>query len=107
MERTKVVVPQLTIELPAGMELISTEEREQLEADKQITWGFDKACEVSGYSKRDMLIILQEFKKQLDIDNGGCVFYPLRGGKYQIESLQFTKFIRNNFARIMKELKSK
>jgi len=43
MERTKVIVPQFTIELPAGMELIATEDRERLEADQQIIWDLNKA----------------------------------------------------------------
>lgn len=107
MERTKVIVPQFTIELPAGMELIATEDRERLEADQQIIWDLNKACEVSGYTRVDMTKILQVFKKQLDIDNGGCVFYPYAGGKYRIESLKFTQFLRNYFPKIMKELKSK
>ncbi|KRL69590.1 hypothetical protein FC71_GL001027 [Latilactobacillus sakei subsp. carnosus DSM 15831] len=89
------------------MELIATEDRERLEADQQIIWDLNKACEVSGYTRVDMTKILQVFKKQLDIDNGGCVFYPYAGGKYRIESLKFTRFLRNNFPRIMKELKSK
>lgn len=105
MERTKVIVPQFTIELPTGIELISTEKREQLEADRQVVWDLNKAVEVTGYTKKDLAIILRAFKKRLDIDNGGCVFYPYHGGKYSIESFQFTQFIRKNFAEITRVLK--
>ncbi|MDT3394682.1 MAG: DUF771 domain-containing protein [Bacillota bacterium] len=105
MERTKVVIPQFSIELPAGIELISTEKREQLEADRQVIWDLNKAVEMTGYTKADLKKILTEFKKRLDIDNGGCVYYPYHGGKYSMESLGFTRFIRNNFAEITGVLK--
>ena len=107
MERTKVVIPQFSIELPAGVELISTEQREQLEADRQVVWDLNKAAEVTGYTKKNLKKILSAFKKKLDIDNGGCVFYPFPGGGYSIESLGFIQFIRNNFPEITKELKTK
>lgn len=105
MERTKVVIPQFSIELPVGIELISTEKREQLEADRQVIWDLNKAVEMTGYTKVDLKKILTEFKKRLDIDNGGCVYYPYHGGKYTMESLGFTQFIRNNFAEITRFLK--
>ncbi|AWV73289.1 DUF771 domain-containing protein [Latilactobacillus curvatus] len=105
MERTKVVIPQFSIELPAGIELISTEKREQLESDRQVIWDLNKAVEMTGYTKADLKKILTEFKKRLDMDNGGCVYYPYHGGKYSMESLGFTQFIRNNFAEITGFLK--
>lgn len=105
MERTKVVIPQFSIELPEGVELIATEDRDRLEADQQITWDLNKASQVTGLTKSDLSTVLQKFKQQLDIDNGGCVFYPYNGGKFCIESLGFIQFIRNNFARIMGVLK--
>ncbi|WP_162619218.1 DUF771 domain-containing protein [Latilactobacillus curvatus] len=101
MNQLTVTVP---ITLPDGYEIIETEKRERLEADKRIIWDINKAAEISGITKKDMYTILQQFKPQLDIDNGGCVYYPYGGSKYRIESLGFTKFMRNNFARIMKEV---
>ena len=101
MNQLTVTVP---ITLPDGYEIIETEKREQLEADKRVIWDVNKATEVIGISKKDMYKVLEVFKPRLDIDNGGCVYYPSRGSKYHIESLGFTKFMRNNFARIMKEI---
>ena len=101
MNQLTVTVP---ITLPEGIELIETERREQLEADKRVIWDVNKATEVIGISKKDMYKVLEVFKPRLDIDHGGCVYYPYGGSKYRIESLGFTKFVRNNFARIMKEI---
>lgn len=101
MNQLTVTVP---ITLPDGYEIIETEKREQLEADKQIIWEAGKAAEVAGLTKKDLYKVLTVFKPQLDIDKGGCVYYPYGGSKYRIESLGFTKFVRNNFARIMEEI---
>lgn len=101
MNQLTVTVP---ITLPDGYEIIETEKREQLEADKQIIWEIGKAAEVAGLPKKDLYKVLKAFKPQLDTDKGGCVYYPYGGSKYRIESLGFTKFVRNNFARIMKEV---
>lgn len=101
MNQLTVTVPVM---LPEGIELIETEWREQLEADKRVIWDVNKATEVIGISKKDMYKVLEVFKPQLDMDKGGCVYYPYGGSKYRIESLGFIKFMRNNFARIMKEV---
>lgn len=102
MEAITLTVP---ITLPEGVELIRTEERERLEADKQIMWNLNKAVEVTGFSKSELTTILKYFKKGLDVDHGGCVYYPYNGGGYKIESEKFIKFIRVNFKRIMEKIK--
>lgn len=101
MNQLTVTVP---ITLPEGYEIIETEKREQLEADKQVIWNVNKAAEIAGLARDDIYKILKKFKPQLDIESGGCVYYPYDGSKYRIESLGFIKFMRNNFARIMKEI---
>ncbi|MDK1716601.1 DUF771 domain-containing protein [Dellaglioa algida] len=93
------------ITIPDGFELISREEHDRLEADKQIMWDLKKAIEVTGFSKKELTMILQSFKQGLDVDHGGCVYYPYNGGKYKIESSKFIKFIRVNFKRIMETIK--
>ena len=52
------------------------------------------------------ILDIPRFRKKLDVIHGGCVYYGTgQGSSYEIEPVEFSKFIQQNFADIWKNAK--
>lgn len=103
---TKIVVP-------ADKVLIDRVEYDQLMAE-QIAgrwWNMKEIKQRTGHDAnwlKDNILLIPKFRKILDADNGGPVFYPgVSGRDYQFEPVGFSKFMKDWFPEIFKEVKSK
>lgn len=57
---------------------------------------------------RENILEVQKFKKMLDVENGGFVFYPLgRGFEWSFNALPMSKFLDEYFPEIMQEAKKR
>ena len=84
--------------------LVKTEIKSQLEADSPqlIYTNFQQTAKLSGlYNKRLRAVVNDsKFKRMLKSENGGPVYYPRQGQRYQFDYLGFAKFCRENMDRI-------
>jgi len=62
------------------------------------------AHEVTGIKSYEGLTgVLFKYRKQLDIDNGGCVYYPSsKGNPYKFLKDEFLEFVNNHHEEFMK-----
>ncbi|MDK1716378.1 hypothetical protein LABALGLTS371_15890 [Dellaglioa algida] len=103
---TEVVIPPDKI-------LIDSSEYEELLSDQLAGrwWNLKEVKQRTGHDAnwlKDNILLVPKFRKQLDAENGGPVFYPgISGRDYQFEPVQFGKFLEVWFPVIFKELKSK
>lgn len=103
MQQLKV---NLTIQIPEDMVLISKVELEELK-DQSLSgvYWFMKDLEKRVGRSRDWIIenILYQprFKKILDSENGGFVYYPeSKGQKWSFHAKRMAKFLDDNFSSI-------
>jgi len=72
--------------------------------EKKIWWNMRDLEEVTGYSDdwlKEKILLRPEFKKILDIENGGCVHYPeKRGEKWVFIAKRMEEFLEKNFSQL-------
>lgn len=103
----EIKVPSLTIQIPEGFEILPTEEVDDLRsrADMRCWWDMKEVTTRYHRSKPWILEVLYNRKFKPLLENK-CVFY---GGKnkrrmYLFEPVRFSKFMRDYFPEITKEL---
>lgn len=99
----------LSVPIPEDMVLISKVELQELK-DKQLQglyWTM-KDLEIRTGKKnewlKENLLYKPSFKKQLDVKNGGFVYYPqVRGEKWVFLASKMSEFLENNFYTIFSQ----
>lgn len=100
---------QLTIPVPADSVLISKVEFEELKKQELagVYWSMKdlekRINRKSAWIKANILYP-PKFKKILDVENGGFVFYPkTQGQTWSFLASKMTEFLEKHFAQIFKE----
>lgn len=105
MQQIKV---SLSIPIPADSVLIKKVELEELEQYvlKGVYWDMKDLEKKTNRGKvwlGENVLFHPRFKKELDSENGGCVFYPkARGQNWSFHAPRMAKFLDENFHRIFK-----
>lgn len=97
---------EITIPIPADHVLVSKVEFEELQKQtlSGVYWGM-KDLERRGGKKQDWIkenILFQpRFRKMLDVENGGFVFYPQsKGQNWSFQASKMAEFLEKHFADI-------
>lgn len=96
----------LSIPIPSDSILISKVELEELKKESLagVYWSMkdlEKRMNKSGKWIRDNVLYPSRFKKVLDSENGGCVYYPQsQGQSWSFQAIGMAKFLDENFNRI-------
>lgn len=97
---------ELEIKIPDDYVLITKVEYEELlqERLKGRYWTMRELEERVGKKQewiKENILYPQNFKKQLDVQQGGFVYYPGRQGeKWSFQATKMTKFLEDNFYKI-------
>lgn len=98
----------LTIPIPADSVLISKVELEDLRKEQLagVYWTMKDLEERTGRKHewiKENILYPMRFRKTLDIDNGGFVFYPkMRGQTWSFQANKMAGFLDKHFADIYK-----
>ena len=72
--------------------------------DKKIWWSMSDLEQVTGYSDdwlKEKILLRPEYKKILDIENGGFTYYPeKRGEKWMFIADRMKEFLEKYFVQI-------
>ncbi|MEC1177655.1 DUF771 domain-containing protein [Metasolibacillus meyeri] len=94
---------QISVQIPDNLVLIEKVEYEQLQQERLLgTHWTMKDLETRTNKKQEWLkehVLYQpKFKKQLDIANGGFVYYPKKSGeKWAFQATKMAQFLDDNF----------
>lgn len=109
MQHLKV---HLSIPIPEDMVLITKVELEELR-QQQLTgiyWSMkdlEKRVNKSNVWIKENILYQPRFRKILDSENGGPVYYPKSQGEtWSFQATKMAEFLDKNFARIFKEYKN-
>jgi len=96
----------LSVPIPENMVLISKVELQELERKslEGVFWTM-KDLEIRTNKKQEWLkrniLLKKKFKDELDVDNGGFVFYPSGSGQtWSFQANKMAKFLDDNFHKI-------
>lgn len=99
----------LTIPIPADSVLISKVELEELKRN-ELTGKYWTMKDLEDRTKRkqvwlkENILFQPRFKKTLDCENGGFVYYPkVRGQTWSFQAGKMSEFLDKNFHRIFKD----
>lgn len=96
----------MSITIPEDMVIITKVELEELEQEKLkgVYWSMKNLEMKTGRSAnwlKDNILFKPQFKKILDSQNGGCVFYPrVQGQPWAFQASKMAGFLDNNFCSI-------
>lgn len=96
----------LSVPIPEDMVLIHKVELEELKEQSLagIYWNMSDLTKRTGKSinwLKDNILFLPKFKKELDSQNGGCVFYPrVQGQPWVFKAKEMAEFLDNHFQQI-------
>jgi len=99
----------LSIPIPSDQVLISKVELQELKEQSLSGMYWDmsdlkKRINKSDRWIKDNILYIPRFKKILDSDNGGFVYYPKsQGQKWSFQAKEMAAFLDKNFAEIFKE----
>ena len=94
---------QLTIPIPADQVLISKVELEELQRNQLVGlfWTMKDLEQRTGRGRtwiQDYILYNPKFKKLLDVENGGFVYYPQgKGYNWSFQASKMAQFLDNNF----------
>ncbi|QKS71939.1 DUF771 domain-containing protein [Paenalkalicoccus suaedae] len=96
---------QLTIPVPEGQVMISKVELEELKSSslEGLYWNMKDLEKRTGKSDpwiKENILYPTKFRQELDIKNGGFVYYPVRGQTWSFQAKKMSKFLEDNFNRI-------
>lgn len=97
---------KMNITIPEDMVIITKVELEELKQDqlKGVYWTMKDLEMKTGRSAnwlKDNILFKPQFKKILDSQNGGCVFYPrVKGQPWAFKAIEMAEFLDGNFQRI-------
>ncbi|MGO1059354.1 DUF771 domain-containing protein [Planococcus sp. FY231025] len=100
---------ELSIEIPAEYVLISKVEYEEMKSNelRGVYWtmkDLEARTKRSSLWLRENVLYPSKFRKELDSDNGGFVFYPRASGQpWAFQASKMAEFLDKNFHRIFKE----
>ena len=98
----------LSIPIPAESVLISKVQLEEFKRQELtgMYWSMkdlEKRTSRGQVWLRENLLFPPQFKKELDSENGGCVFYPkAKGQNWSFQAVKMAEFLDKNFHRIFK-----
>ncbi|WP_099974958.1 DUF771 domain-containing protein [Lactobacillus terrae] len=61
----------------------------------------EKAIEYSGFGEKRLMKTFRTFKDELDVENGGCIYYPTEGQGYKINRKGFDEFLEKHMLEII------
>lgn len=99
----------LTIPVPGDYVMISKIELEELERDSLfgLYWTMKDLEKRTGRKiewLKSNLLFVPQFKKVLDVNNGGFVYYPqAKGQAWSFQAQKMATFLNDNFQKIFKE----
>ena len=103
---------EITINLPEHLVLIEKVEYEKLQQDKLMGryWTMAELEERIGKKQvwiKENILYPQRFKQQLDVMQGGFVYYPqAKGEKWSFQATKMSQFLEDNFYQIFKGRRS-
>ncbi|NEU29958.1 DUF771 domain-containing protein [bacterium LRH843] len=106
MQQLKV---NLTIQIPEEYVLVSKVELEQLK-QKELTGVYWNMKDLEERTKRKQVWLKENvlfptrFRKVLDSELGGFVFYPKQGQTWCFQASKMAEFLDKNFSNIFKEV---
>lgn len=96
----------LTVPIPEDMVLIQKVELEELKEQSLagVYWNMSHLSKRTAKSAnwlKDNILFKPKFKRELDSQNGGCVFYPRSQGQpWVFKAKEMAEFLDKNFSRI-------
>lgn len=108
---TQSIKAEVTIAIPDDKVLVEEAYIEELEEQvqlKKLNWYWNDVKELTGLSDYKLRLILRypKFRRILNSENGGCVYYPPQGGSFSFEPERFRKFYKDYFDEIHKLFKN-
>ncbi|MBU8908999.1 DUF771 domain-containing protein [Desertibacillus haloalkaliphilus] len=110
MENTQKLIVNLSIPIPSDSILISKVELEELKKQELlgVYWTMrDLEKRVNRKSEwiKENILYPSRFRKILDCENGGYVFYPrTQGQSWSFQANRMAKFLDENFSLIFKQI---
>ncbi len=105
---TQSINVSLSIQIPKDMVLISRVELEDMEKEllKGVYWTMNdlekRINKKQDWIKRNILL-KKKFKDELDVENGGFVFYPEGSGQtWSFQATRMADFLDKHFTQIFK-----
>nr|WP_216667926.1 DUF771 domain-containing protein [Sporosarcina jiandibaonis] len=98
----------LTIPIPSDSVIISKVELEQLKKNELsgVYWSMkdlEKRTNRGRIWLKENILLHPRFKKELDSENGGFVFYPkAKGQNWSFQAVKMAEFLDKNFHRVFK-----
>lgn len=98
----------LTIPIPSDKVLISKVELEQLKVNELagLYWNMKDLEQRTGKKSewiKERILYPTRFRKELDVDQGGFVYYPKsKGQTWTFQASKMSEFLEKNFNRIFK-----
>ena len=96
----------ITVPIPSDSVIVKKVELETLKKQSLsgVYWtmkDLEKRTNKSSKWLKDNLLYVQKFKKILDSENGGCVYYPKSQGQtWSFQAVRMAEFLDSNFGRI-------
>lgn len=96
----------LSVPVPADFVLIKKVEFEELKEQSLsgVYWTMNQLEEKLGKKHewiKENILYPSRFRKALDSENGGCVFYPKKQGQtWSFHAIEMAKFLNKNFSEI-------
>lgn len=97
------ITAEVVINIPSDYVLVKKAEFEQLEADRLegVFWTMKDLEQRTNKKQewlKDNVLYQPRFKKELDVEHGGFVYYPKKSGeKWSFQASKMAKFLEENF----------
>lgn len=104
----QTIKAEILITIPSDQVLISKVEYEDLQTNllQGVYWTMSDLENRTGKKQvwiKENILYPTKFKKQLDVSEGGFVYYPkAKGEKWSFHALKMAKFLDDNFHTIFK-----
>lgn len=92
--------------IPPDMVIRTREEDEKIlsQIDQRVWIGLTDLMQLTNVKRDKLTKILERYRKELDIENGGPVKYP-NGGHWNFEKEGILKWLKENHARVWRDEK--
>lgn len=100
---------QLSVAIPEHLVLVERIEYQRLQEEELVGcyWSMKDLEKRIGYGSewiQTNILYQPHFKRVLDVQNGGCVYYPAgKGNKWVFQASGMSKFLEKNFHSIFKK----
>lgn len=102
----QTISANIILDIPADRILVKKVDYEALKDESLIGvyWNIKDVSKRINHSSewiKENILYVTKFKRMLDSEAGGCVFYPkAQGQPWQFEAISFSKFLKENFSNI-------